>query len=227
MDAVDRKKMLYDDIYEKIKENILCRRYPEDSYLVERRIAEEIVCSRTPIRKAFKRLEAEGWIQYVRNRGMKVKMFTELEVYNIFEVRKPLEGIATYNACKYINWDSLQLLKEHLGKEKIMAQNRDWNSFIDEDLAFHDIILKSQENDIIQKILENLRAKSKVIAIRLLYRNTGRIELTLNEHEKIYYAILRNRPEDAQNLMKQHIQSVYEAACDYLVAVQKDHIFLK
>ena len=62
----------------------------------------------------------------------------------------------------------------------------------------------------------------KLIGICTLYGNVGRIELTLNEHKEIYNAILRNSPKEAKKQMEKHVQSVYEAACDYLASVRKN-----
>jgi DNA-binding GntR family transcriptional regulator len=224
MEPFRENKTAQRDVYEKIKLGILCRKYPENSYLVERKMAEELFVSRTPVRQAFKLLETEGWITYIRNRGMKVTILSEQEVHDIFEVRKPLEGLAAVTACQCIEWAELQQLKECIEEQTTAKNQKDWNLFIDVDLKFHNILLYTQKNKIMRQILLDLRGKSKLIGIRILYGDKGRLELTLNEHNKIYYAILRNHPEEAQQCMEEHIQSVYEAACDYLAVVRKTYL---
>ena len=52
-------KSVHQEVYDKIKEDILCRRYLENSYLIERKIAESLYVSRTPVRQALKKLEKE------------------------------------------------------------------------------------------------------------------------------------------------------------------------
>jgi DNA-binding GntR family transcriptional regulator len=213
---ISENKTLRDRIYEIIKTNILCRKYPENSFLIERKLAEELFVSRTPIREAFKLLEKEGWITYVQNKGMKVTILSRQEVDDIYEVRKVLESTVAYNVCQYIDWDVLQQLKSCIERQTVAMDQKDWNSFIEIDLVFHDILLYKQQNKVLRNILTDLRNKSKLFGIRILYGDKGRLALTLEEHRKIYWAVMFREPENAKKYMMQHVQSVYEAACDYL-----------
>lgn len=214
-------KTLREKIYNEILNNILCRKYPENSFLIERKIAEELFVSRTPIREAFKMLEKEGWIRYIPNKGMKVTILSEQEVDDIFQVRKPLESIVVVNACDCIDWDGLQQLKDCVEKEAVAMHNKDWNTFMDTDLTFHNILLYKQRNLVVRKFLSELRAKSKLYGIRILYGDKGRLQLTVDEHYAIYHAVLVRKPDEAQKCMETHIQSVYDAARDYLATIPK------
>ena len=49
-----------------------------------------------------------------------------------------------------------------------------------------------------------------------------RLMPTINVHKDIYESILRNNPKEAKERMEKHVQSVYEAACDYLASVRKN-----
>lgn len=215
-------KSVHQEVYDKIKEDILCRRYLENSYLIERKIAEALYVSRTPVRQALKKLEKEGLVINVKNRGMKVTTLNEQEVKDVFEIRMALEGLVVVNSCNRIEWASLEILKRNIEKQTAAANKQDWNEFIDTDLEFHNILLHTQNNMIIKNFLRDLQGKMKLIGIRTLYGNVGRIELTLNEHKEIYNAILRNSPKEAKKQMEKHVQSVYEAACDYLASVRKN-----
>ncbi len=221
MDNGSEVKSIYQEVYDKIKDDILSRKYLENTYLIERKIAERLYVSRTPVRNALKRLEKEGFVVYIRNRGMKVISLDEQQVNDIFEVRKALEKIAAVNSCRYIEWNELERLKYNLEKQILAAEEQDWNAFIDQDIAFHTILWNVQNNKIIRSMMKEFRNGMKLIGIRILYGDTGRIETTLTEHKEIYYAILRNNPEEAGRCMEKHVQSVYEAACDYLAAVRK------
>lgn len=214
------KKALKETIYEKIKENIVSRKYPEGAYLIERKIAEELFTSRTPVREAFKQLEKEGWIEYKKNYGMRVVTLNVQEMEDVFEVRRLLEPQAAVNSCECIKWDDLQKMRSCIDRQTIAKNNEDWNSFIDEDLEFHNIIVNAQQNEILKNILLSLRSKSKLYGIRILFGDKGRLQLTLDEHMKIYHSILIRDSQAVRQYMADHVQSVYEAAHDYLDIIQ-------
>ena len=66
------------DAYELIRTAIVENRYEPGQRLVEQRIAEEFGLSRTPVREALRRLEAEGLVVAERNRGARVRRHSRI-----------------------------------------------------------------------------------------------------------------------------------------------------
>ena len=71
-----QQQSLKTQIYQLIKKRILDETYPEGQILTERKLADELNVSRTPVRSALQRLQKEGWIQYVPYKGLFVKRMT-------------------------------------------------------------------------------------------------------------------------------------------------------
>jgi DNA-binding GntR family transcriptional regulator len=82
------------DAYEQIRSAIVESRYKAGERLVEQRIAAEFEFSRTPVREALRRLEAEGLVVSERNRGAVVRPLALDDVVDLYELRARLESYA-------------------------------------------------------------------------------------------------------------------------------------
>ena len=88
------------DAYEALKRGIVEGRFVPGQRLVEQRLAEGFGVSRTPVREALLRLEAEGLVSVERNRGAQVRALTEEEVGDLYDVRARLEAYAAELAAE-------------------------------------------------------------------------------------------------------------------------------
>ena len=81
-----KKKSLTDVAYEKIKELILDEEIEAGEAVSENQLAEYLQMSRTPIREAIRRLEADGILVSRQGYGTILKMLTMKDIEDIFEV---------------------------------------------------------------------------------------------------------------------------------------------
>jgi DNA-binding GntR family transcriptional regulator len=79
-------------VYDRLRAAIVEGRHPPGARLVEQRLAEDLAVSRTPVREAVRRLEAEGLVVVERNRGAHVRPLSEAEIADLYEVRARLEA---------------------------------------------------------------------------------------------------------------------------------------
>src|SRR3546814_11933686 len=77
-----------------IREGILAGEFPQGSHMTGRQLAEATELSRTPVREAMRRLDAEGLITLIPNRGAFVARWSEDEIKQIYELRVLLESFA-------------------------------------------------------------------------------------------------------------------------------------
>jgi DNA-binding GntR family transcriptional regulator len=69
-------------------------RYQPGERLIPETIAQELAMSRMPVREAFQRLANEGLVVIRPNRGCIVSGLTIDEIFETFEIRSVLEGLA-------------------------------------------------------------------------------------------------------------------------------------
>src|SRR5690349_4953493 len=75
-----------------IREAILDGELPAGARLKEDELAERLDVSRTPVREALRRLEAEGLVVHEPKRGAAVRSYTPEELDDMYRLRALLEG---------------------------------------------------------------------------------------------------------------------------------------
>jgi DNA-binding GntR family transcriptional regulator len=75
-------------------------RYAPGERLIEVKLASELELSRTPIREALRRLDAEGLVAHERNRGAVVRPLSLQDVIDHYELRGRLESYAAELAAQ-------------------------------------------------------------------------------------------------------------------------------
>lgn len=91
-----------DRAYEALLERILSGDYPPGVRLVEEQLAHDLHTSRTPVREALRRLGAEGTIEWEPNRGAVVPTLRPSDIFDVYEIRVLLEGLAARRAAERI-----------------------------------------------------------------------------------------------------------------------------
>ncbi len=194
-----------DKAYDVIKRAIVRGTLSPGQRLVEVRIAETLNVSRTPLREAILRLEAEGFVERLASGGVRVKALSAAEIRELYAVRSVLEGLAAREAAERLTDEQIDRLTGLIRQLK----NADGSA---PDVAriaalgeeFHRIILEASGNQTCTELLRLLRDhinryRHLTIAI------PGRHRAAAKEHETLF-AVLRQRdPEQSERAMRTHV----------------------
>jgi DNA-binding GntR family transcriptional regulator len=184
---------LRDRIHDRLRAAIISGELSPGSPVIEAELATRLGASRTPVREALRRLEAEGLLEPRGLRGSVVRALRSDEVECVFEIREALESLAARRAARTMREPELRKLDQHLGQ--LRASVDDPNEMERHDTAFHDTILASANGDRLKRMLTELR--EELIAYRFLsLSDPERRRATVTEHEGIV-AALRAHDEDA------------------------------
>ncbi|MEG9294892.1 GntR family transcriptional regulator [Mangrovibacillus sp. Mu-81] len=184
--------------YEYIRDQILNGELERGTKLIEEKLAEELGVSRTPIRESIRKLEQEGLVQQKR-----VVNPTDMDLRHYFQVRILLESFAARSAATYMNQDDLHQLKQciDIGRtgttEEIMEANK----------QFHDIIVNATNNPVMVDTIERMQSIIYLFRKTVVYHNRP---FLIDEHQEIYDAIVSHNGDEAERLMKEHIQADLE-----------------
>jgi len=172
--------------------------------LRETDIAARFSLSRTPIREALRKLEADGIIEHRARIGAVIRSLTHAEVVELYEMRVVLERTAAEMAAKHAiaaELDALDAINRDLADavatpEKAAAINQD----------FHRGIYQATRN---RFLLEAARALNN--ALMLLGETTladaQRIETVCHQHQDILDAIRASDVEAAGASAEAHLQT--------------------
>ena len=145
-----------DEIYEILKERIIQLEYDPGLVLNEVEVAEEFNISRTPIRKVFTQLQNDKLLNIVPRFGAQVVPIDFRSMKSIFEVTRELDAFAVRLAVERIDEENIKELEEIIERLKSYDISKDYQSAINDDERFHEIIALSCGNSWLEDILTSL-----------------------------------------------------------------------
>jgi len=202
----DRRKVT-DWVYEELKSAIVDLRLAPGDPLREATLAEQLGVSKTPIREALTRLEQEGLVETTSFKGAVVSGYSRQDLIEIYELRELLENAAARVAAESMPDADRDRLGRICRESRKLAKGGDAPGLAALISAFDDVLFDQVRNSRIRALIGNLRAHLTRIG-QLTAEIPGRIEASVDEHEKILEAIAARDPELAERQMSRHIRSV-------------------
>ncbi|MHC5373828.1 GntR family transcriptional regulator [Enterococcus sp. LJL120] len=191
-------------LYEAFRKTIILSDIPAGSRINEKEFSEVLNISRTPIRYAMQRLVEERLVEHVPRVGIVVKGISIQDAYEIYDIRKALDTLATIKAMELMNeadFEELRLLLEHSNQlndkdrvDDLLVSFSDFNAFIYEKSRM--LRLKS--------IVTNLQAY--LVYFRdIAIRSSDRRDKALEEHWLIYRGMKTKNREQIQMITHEHL----------------------
>lgn len=97
--------------YQVLLDGIADGTYPPGSWLREPVVMAAAGVSRTPVREALNRLQAEGIVDLVRHRGALVIGWTAADLDHLYDLRLALEGLAARRAAEHATPEQVDVLR--------------------------------------------------------------------------------------------------------------------
>lgn len=209
-DAAAEEQSLGERTYLIISDMILKGELAYGDPVQERRLAELINVSRTPVREAINRLEAEGFLE--RSGGRVVVREVRLkEFVEILHVRKLLECDAVREAAKNVDVKELQKIRRTI--EKLMEKRSVTAIELREvDDKFHNFIAKSSNNALINELIDDLRRRTAMFDHERL---PNRKQPGSEEHLDIIDALEKGDGALASARMAGHIDNVHSSIFEH------------
>ena len=213
------KQSLKQQSYDLIKSNIINCVYPPGTIITEDILCQELEVSRTPIREALSRLEAERLVTILPKRGIEVTNISLQELNMIYETRCLLEPYAIlHHGCKV---PQQQYLAFYSAFESFLSKPDTEYSFSDMDAKFHRLFINATENSYL--INAYSAVESQISRTRILSGRTSqeRIKDTVGEHLLIVKNALANNWDAAADAMQQHLQESKNSYFEYMMKQDK------
>ncbi len=202
----DRRKVT-DWVYEELKAAIVQLRLAPGSPLREGTLAEQLGVSKTPIREALTRLEQDGLVETTSFKGAVVTGYSRQDLIELYELRELLENAAARAAAESMNEQDRAHLDRICLQSRKLKTGKDAAKLAALISEFDTILFDQVKNTRIRALIENLRAHLTRIG-QLTAVIPGRIEASVDEHQKIVEAITARDPDLAEQHMRDHIRSV-------------------
>ncbi|WP_114638547.1 GntR family transcriptional regulator [Polynucleobacter necessarius] len=201
---------LYEDVADKLREQIFSKELAPGSWLDEQGLAIQFGISRTPMREAIKVLASEGLVTMKMRRGAYVTEVTRKDLEQIFTILSLLEGEAAKETAIKATEDQLSILDHLHHRLEKAAADRDIEQFFEVNSKFHELIQEIAGNRWMNGVIADLRKVLKLHR-RDSLTSTGRLQNSLVELREILNAILKRDQTAAETAMRKHMARGLEA----------------
>ena len=196
-------------VYEIIKRRLADGTYGHGQKLQEIEVAQDLKVSRSPVREAFKQLEAEGLLDAVPNKGVYVRSFTPKEISDIFDLRDLYEGHALDLMSRSFTPELRRKLERQ--RELTVEMYGDKDYLMEPTVNFHYTLVESTGNSFL------IASHNMASAITMSYHDIlfagQHYQENVDAHLAVIDALLADDFELARAELKRHLSESKEIIC--------------
>ena len=198
-----------------LRDAIQSGRFAPGQRLIEADLMKSVQATRGPLREALRRLASEGLVEIVPNRGAMVRSLSRREMHDLFRIREVVEGLAARLAAEAMRDATRRAeYQARLAEIEIMGQ-APGASFSDENIAFHELILRFADNPQLTGLMRQLQLPLARFQIRASVDDGYRLA-SRAEHGLLGVAIRSGDAEAAERLMRAHLRQACERVMERL-----------
>lgn len=216
-------KQLQQWVLDRLRYDILEGRLKPAEWLRQERLAQAYGVSQTPVREALKQLAAEGLVEHVPYRGIRIVTISLKDAEDLYSCRAAVEGMAARYAAEAITECELTKIQSlHAGMLACpmpdgLQEYRELNR------QFHEAVTKASRRPFMIRMINRLW----VAFPTMLWSNIAGIAFTSvperndpdeAEHAEIVDALAAHDPDRAEAAVRTHIEGAGRALINAMVA---------
>ena len=216
---VETSAALKDKVYQALREAIMSMDIyagDEPPRLDERRLAEDLGVSRTPVREAISRLEQQGLVQTIPRRGAFVVRKTKKEILEIISVWAALESMAARLATQVADDEEISRLRElFVTFDTAGGAEAHIDEYSDTNIRFHQSIIALGKSELLKSMADTLFVHMRAIRAQTITER-DRVSRSIIDHMHIIEAIENRDTELAERLVREHCFGLARHINDYV-----------
>lgn len=204
--------------YNRILDLMLGGHLPAGTVLQERRLAEMLAISRTPVREALARLEVESLVTRRHGRMLLVTDVGVESYISLLDMRRILEMETASRATGKLDPTIARSIQDGIDELVQLPTITPAQHWAVDDLI-HGSIADAAGNPMVASTIRDLRRRTHIF-------NTSRIPHRLligaDEHLELLRAVMGTDPELSRRLMARHLDNVRHAIIDFILGRRPD-----
>lgn len=199
-------------VADRIRTAILGGEIKPGEWLRQERLAQEYGVSQMPVREALKELTAEGLVEHVPYRGVRVMAFSAEDVADLYAARSFLEGMAARHAAECMTPETLAELRRLQAEMAGRQAPERLGEYLELNRRFHQLICTASQRAYLTRLLNQIWAAfptmlwgnvTAAAGVSLPERNAS----DLVEHAELLAALERRDAAAAESLMRRHVEA--------------------
>lgn len=202
--------------YELIRGKITTLELAPGAPINEQHLAEDLDMGLVPVREALKLLAHDDLVVITPRHGLYVANVSVSDLEQISEMRLSLESLCARLAAQRATSDDLAVL-EALRQEQATIPPEDSQRLFDFDHRFHQAIARASHNQYLTRTLDYFFGLSQ----RLWYLalpHLGFLPAAVQKHLDLVDAIKSGDADQAEQIMRNHVQDFYDKVRQVLTA---------
>jgi DNA-binding GntR family transcriptional regulator len=188
-----------------IQQLILCGEYRAGQRLRQQELAARFDVAQGVVREALLELQFCGLVQAIDNLGMSVSGLEIRDLFDAYEIREVLEGLAARLCCEHASRADLRELRELAARVRMLGERGDVEAMGAADRHFHHQTIVASQNQLLAKFTAGYRV------LGMFVRADRKRQVVDAEHLAIVRAIEANDPDRAETLARRHVAASREA----------------
>jgi DNA-binding GntR family transcriptional regulator len=206
--------------YRRLRDDILRQRLKPGTVISTAQIAHGMGVSPMPVRAAITRLETEGLVTVLPQKGVVVSRISITELEELFVIRSRVEALAAFLACMHMSKAEVAQLRQLLHDMRAASETRNIKRWLSNNQQWHHLIYRASRNEQLIRLATELYQRG--MARRVATPNVeGHMERRYVEHLAILEAMEARRAEEVERLWRDHILRGGEEIIGYLRQVQE------
>lgn len=199
-------KTLSESVYKNLRSGIINNELKAGQRIYEKEIAKLYGVSTTPVREAFLKLNAEGYISIDSHRKASVRKISIKELEDIFAVMGDLDALAVIQAVDHITPECIQEIEELIAEMEEICKPTFIERFLDLNVAIHSKIWSALPNKVLERTLHYVHGQllrynyTRYVA----FQDPEIMKISLDEYKRILRALSDRNKKELKKLVKTH-----------------------
>ncbi len=191
-------------VYRRLRDAIRQGEFKSGHRVMEIEVANWLNVSRTPVRDAIRRLEAEGMLEHEPRGGLVVARLDRQAVMELYVMRETLEGTAARLCARHASDMEIQDLLDLIERERKLEG--DYGGLARHNRSFHEAIHRGAHNRYLEKSLAAVNDSMGLLGTPLMLL-PHRARTAAAEHARIVEAMQRRDPDAAETAAREHVRA--------------------
>ncbi|BDZ50762.1 putative transcriptional regulator, GntR family protein [Frondihabitans sucicola] len=205
METTSKTEPAVERVHAQLRSWLLDGTLSPGAMLSENDLSSRLAVSRTPVRGALRRLEAEGWLTIYPKRGALVRRLSFEEALAVADARQVLESAYVDAVSDEARAELCTRLDRMIDEEQDEARDGDYVKLVNRTIDFHRAFVEVGENPVLLQFYDHLRERQLVMTLQTPARVTGRWEEFTREHRNLVDLMRTGDRESFVTALRDHI----------------------
>lgn len=202
--------------YAALRRAILEGEYLPGDRLTGPQLAHALGVSRTPVRAALLKLDADGLVETSDNQSARVRALTVEDMSQAYDVAEGLESVVVHRVTNDAAAEDLESVRSAALAMRAAADVGDKHAWVEADEQFHELLRNLSANDLLRSMLQ--RVDSVVTRVRFLSISLypEGANKSSSEHVAVAEAMIDGKADEARSLHQAHWSRVHKTNVELL-----------